>query len=226
MFLPNAVKLFTGRGALAIRRQAPRRRRSGQHVGPNVLPPGFGVGPFQLAGRGRHPRSARRHHLSLLLWIVAVNRSNVDDLVVADEAHRCAGPTKSEFATILDPDKIKATRRLFMTATPRIFKNGRDDLDAVDMDGPAYGCEAYDLPFRKAIGDKLLVDYRIATLVSTNEEVKEHSFVLANVCAAFVEALKTQTEDRGRTVADYGAHFTWKFSEERFKSGGDEGYRH
>ncbi|HYO02336.1 MAG TPA: DEAD/DEAH box helicase family protein [Mycobacterium sp.] len=43
------------------------------------------------------------------------------DLVVADEAHRCAGPVSSDFATILDGSRIKARRRLFMTATPRYF---------------------------------------------------------------------------------------------------------
>ena len=43
------------------------------------------------------------------------------DLVLADEAHRCAGPVSSDFATVLDAAKIKARRRLFMTATPRYF---------------------------------------------------------------------------------------------------------
>jgi hypothetical protein len=51
------------------------------------------------------------------------------------------------------------------------------------------------------------------------------SFVLANVCAAFVEALEAMTEERRQAIGDYDAHFTWRFSEERFKSGGDEGYR-
>jgi predicted helicase len=43
------------------------------------------------------------------------------DLVVADEAHRIAGPVSSDFATVLDQTAIKARRRLFMTATPRYF---------------------------------------------------------------------------------------------------------
>jgi predicted helicase len=43
------------------------------------------------------------------------------DLVIADEAHRCAGRVSSEFATILDADLIRARRRLFMTATPRYY---------------------------------------------------------------------------------------------------------
>jgi predicted helicase len=43
------------------------------------------------------------------------------DLVIADEAHRVAGPVSSDFATVLDPEAIKGDRRLFMTATPRYF---------------------------------------------------------------------------------------------------------
>ena len=46
------------------------------------------------------------------------------DLVVADEAHRCAGRVSSDFATVLDPDAIVARKRLFMTATPRFFTGG------------------------------------------------------------------------------------------------------
>jgi len=42
------------------------------------------------------------------------------DLVIADEAHRCAGVKEGAFATILDPQAIRARKRLFMTATPRI----------------------------------------------------------------------------------------------------------
>jgi predicted helicase len=41
------------------------------------------------------------------------------DLVIADEAHRCAGRVSSDFATVLDATAIPARRRLFMTATPR-----------------------------------------------------------------------------------------------------------
>ncbi len=43
------------------------------------------------------------------------------DLVIADEAHRCTGSTTSDFTAVLDADRIKTRRRLFMTATPRYF---------------------------------------------------------------------------------------------------------
>ena len=44
------------------------------------------------------------------------------DLAICDEAHRLAGRAEGLFATVLDGKKIKATKRLFMTATPRYFK--------------------------------------------------------------------------------------------------------
>ena len=31
------------------------------------------------------------------------------DLVIADEAHRCAGPVSSDFATVLDPERSRPT---------------------------------------------------------------------------------------------------------------------
>jgi predicted helicase len=46
------------------------------------------------------------------------------DLIVADEAHRCAGKSDSAFQTALDDRLIKSERRLFATATPRVYKAG------------------------------------------------------------------------------------------------------
>ena len=43
------------------------------------------------------------------------------DLVIADEAHRCAGRVSSDYSTVLNADLIRASKRLFMTATPRTF---------------------------------------------------------------------------------------------------------
>jgi predicted helicase len=62
------------------------------------------------------------------------------DLVVADEAHRCAGRVGGEFATVLDGASIRSRRRLFMTATPRyytgrVLREAREaDLEVASMD--------------------------------------------------------------------------------------------
>jgi superfamily II DNA or RNA helicase len=91
------------------------------------------------------------------------------DLVVADEAHRCAGPVSSDFATVLDPTEIKAKRRLFMTATPRYFtgrvlKAAQDaDYEIASMDDEAkFGRVFHRLGFGEAIKCELLTDYQVA----------------------------------------------------------------
>lgn len=90
------------------------------------------------------------------------------DLVIADEAHRCAGRASSDFATILDAKAIKARRRLFMTATPRYF-TGRivraakeAEFEFASMDDEAmFGPLLHRLPFGEAIDLKLLTPYRV-----------------------------------------------------------------
>ena len=90
------------------------------------------------------------------------------DLAVADEAHRCAGKADAGFATILDGEKIRATKRLFTTATPRYFgKAIKDeakarDLAVVGMDEEAvFGPVIHKLTFGQAIEQELLTDYQV-----------------------------------------------------------------
>jgi superfamily II DNA or RNA helicase len=93
------------------------------------------------------------------------------DLVIADEAHRVAGPVSSDFGTVLDPTAIKAKRRLFMTATPRYF-TGRvlreakeADYEVASMDDHArFGEVFHRLTFSEAIDRKLLTDYQVAII--------------------------------------------------------------
>jgi len=100
---------------------------------------------------------------------VALGRMPAFDLVIADEAHRCAGPVSSDFATVLDPVEIKAKRRLFMTATPRYFtgrvlKAAQDaDYEIASMDDEAkFGKVFHRLSFGEAIKRDLLTDYQVA----------------------------------------------------------------
>lgn len=93
------------------------------------------------------------------------------DLVVADEAHRCAGKVGSEFTTILDNVQIRSTKRLFATATPRTYSStvhkAAEDrgVEVVGMDNAAlFGEVLYALPFGKAIERKLLTDYRVVII--------------------------------------------------------------
>lgn len=93
------------------------------------------------------------------------------DLVIADEAHRCAGKVTSDFSTVLDGKSIRATKRLFATATPRTYsttvhKAAVDrGVEVVGMDDESvFGKVLYSLSFSKAIKDGLLTDYRVVII--------------------------------------------------------------
>ncbi|MEI2638374.1 MAG: DEAD/DEAH box helicase family protein [Microthrixaceae bacterium] len=111
----------------------------------------------------------------------------VFDLIVCDEAHRTAGvaSVKDEdrvFAVVHDNDTIPASKRLYMTATPRLFKpNVKDaaaDKDALlaSMDDEDYfGPEFYRLGFGEAVEQGLLADYRVLIL-AVDETAVSKSF--------------------------------------------------
>ncbi|OGR06059.1 MAG: hypothetical protein A2520_07570 [Deltaproteobacteria bacterium RIFOXYD12_FULL_53_23] len=93
------------------------------------------------------------------------------DLVVADEAHRCAGKVGSDFTAVLDNAQIRSQKRLFATATPRTYSStvhkAAEDRGAevVGMDNNAlFGEVLYALPFGEAIARKLLTDYRVVII--------------------------------------------------------------
>ncbi len=96
------------------------------------------------------------------------------DLVVADEAHRCAGKVDSEFATVLDPKKIKSAKRLFATATPRTYRPslkreaGEIGVEVVDMaDEAVFGKSR---SRKSAQDDKWSFCLTVGTLCPLNQE--------------------------------------------------------
>jgi predicted helicase len=102
------------------------------------------------------------------------------DLAVADEAHRCAGKADAGFATILDGNKIRASKRLFTTATPRYFgKTVKDvakanDLAVIGMDDEAvFGPVIHKLTFGQAIEQELLTDYQVVIVGVDEPMVRE-----------------------------------------------------
>ena len=102
------------------------------------------------------------------------------DLVICDEAHRTTGVTlagedASNFVRIHDADYIRSAKRLYMTATPRLFddqvkgKAAEHSAELASMDDEAvYGPEFYRLGFGEAVDKGLLTDYRV--LVMTVDE--------------------------------------------------------
>ena len=102
------------------------------------------------------------------------------DLIIGDEAHRCAGKASSGYALSLYDSNIPATKRLFMTATPRLFqasfkKYAADSgVDVVSMDDEAvFGPVLHKLSFGEAIEQDLLSDYQVV-VVGVDNPTYEH----------------------------------------------------
>jgi predicted helicase len=98
------------------------------------------------------------------------------DLIICDEAHRTTGVTfsgedESHFVKVHDAKYIKGAKRLYMTATPRIYgdeaKGKARDAEAVlcSMDDEQhFGKELHRLGFGDAVGKQLLADYKVLVL--------------------------------------------------------------
>jgi predicted helicase len=108
------------------------------------------------------------------------------DLVVCDEAHRTTGVTTaakaavedfSHFVRIHDNAYVKASKRLYMTATPKIYKDVDNKVAEsggviASMDDPEkFGEEFYRLGFGTAVERGLLSDYRVLILAVDEEYV-------------------------------------------------------
>ncbi|RCK62130.1 damage-inducible protein [Microbacterium sorbitolivorans] len=107
------------------------------------------------------------------------------DLVICDEAHRTTGVTladedESHFVKIHDDAVISAEKRVYMTATPRIFapevKNTAREKDAVlvSMDDESlFGPVLYRIGFDEAVRKQLLTDYKVVVLGVSEDQVIE-----------------------------------------------------
>jgi len=105
------------------------------------------------------------------------------DLMVCDEAHRTTGVTlkdaiESKFVSVHDNDFIKARKRLYMTATPRIYAESAQakarEKEAVLCsmdDAEIYGNEIYRIGFGEAVEKHLLSDYKVLVLTLSEEEI-------------------------------------------------------
>ena len=93
-----------------------------------------------------------------------------------DEAHRTAGVRERTFGVALSDDQIPIEKRLFLTATPRLFAecdDGQDDT-AYSMDDEAtYGPRAYELPLAEAIERGIVCDYQVLTACVSGADVQD-----------------------------------------------------
>ena len=103
------------------------------------------------------------------------------DIVLCDEAHRTTGiedrdDKTSPFVLVHDTDRIRARKRLYMTATSRLYTEGakakaaRHDIEVFSMDDPeTYGEEFHRLPFSRAVEQDLLSDYKVVVLAMSEQ---------------------------------------------------------
>lgn len=98
------------------------------------------------------------------------------DLIICDEAHRTTGATfesedESTFVRVHDDAYIHAAKRIYMTATPRIYGEvakasaEKDNVALCSMDDEAlYGKELFVITFSEAVRRGLLCDYKVIVL--------------------------------------------------------------
>lgn len=105
------------------------------------------------------------------------------DLIICDEAHRTTGVTlkdeeESAFVKVHDDAFIHAKKRMYMTATPRLYaetsKKKAQEADAYlcSMDDEAmYGQEVFRIGFGEAVEKNLLADYKVLVLTLSESQI-------------------------------------------------------
>ncbi|EJC00054.1 eco57I restriction-modification methylase family protein [Helicobacter pylori Hp P-2b] len=108
------------------------------------------------------------------------------DLIICDEAHRTVGAMystnerddKNAFTLCHSDENIKATKRLYMTATPKVYSESSkakakesDNIIYSMDDAQTFGEEIYTLNFERAIALDLLTDYKVIILAVRSENL-------------------------------------------------------
>ena len=107
----------------------------------------------------------------------------VFDFIICDEAHRTTGvkiaeKDESSFIKIHSNENVQGRKRLYMTATPRLYgesakiKASEKDCILCSMDDKAiYGEEFYRVNFSYAVQNGLLTDYKVLVLTVSEDDV-------------------------------------------------------
>ncbi len=133
------------------------------------------------------------------------------DLVICDEAHRTTGVTlkdedDSNFVRIHSNDYVTARKRLYMTATPRIFgdaaRRKADDHDAelASMDDQAkFGKDLFHRGFGWAVEQQLLTDYKVVVLAV------DEGLVSTTIQSRLKEGAELTLDDATKIIGCYKA---------------------
>ncbi|MFI8170931.1 Helicase associated domain protein [Streptomyces sp. NPDC085931] len=102
------------------------------------------------------------------------------DLIVVDEAHRTSGRIGKPWTVVHDNTRIPALRRLYMTATPRLWQLDEDAEGAPgelvasmedDPDSP-FGSRAYTLTLSEAIDRGICAPYQVVCVDITDTQLQ------------------------------------------------------
>ncbi len=133
------------------------------------------------------------------------------DLIICDEAHRTTGATligedESNFVKIHTNENIKGKKRLYMTATPRIYgetAKRREDEGEVSLasmdDEKIFGKNLFYRSFGWAVENNLLTDYKVVVLMMDEQLVSDR------VQRSFSEGAELELDDATKMVGCYKA---------------------
>jgi superfamily II DNA or RNA helicase len=103
------------------------------------------------------------------------------DLIIVDEAHRCSGRIGKPWAVVHNNQKIPSLRRLYMTATPRLWQLDEDSEQGApgelvasmedDPDGP-FGSRAFTLTLSEAIDRGICAPYQVVCVDITDTHLQ------------------------------------------------------
>ena len=132
------------------------------------------------------------------------------DLVICDEAHRTTGASfsdddkESAFVRIHNNDYIQAKKRLYMTATPRIYTEDAKKTEGVTVysmdDKTQFGDELHVISFSTAVQQKLLVDYKVLVLAVEEAHINRRLEYLLNA-----EGNEIKVDDAAKIVGCWKA---------------------
>ncbi|MGW2827293.1 Helicase associated domain protein [Streptomyces sp. NPDC001443] len=138
------------------------------------------------------------------------------DLIVVDEAHRVSGRIGRPWAVVHDNTRIPSLRRLYMTATPRLWQMDEDAEGAPgelvasmedDPDGP-FGARCFTLTLSAAIDRGICAPYQVVCLDITDTQLQ---------AAQFLGAEGRSDQVRGARLAALQTALLKASSEENFR---------
>ncbi|MEU9898616.1 Helicase associated domain protein [Streptomyces phaeochromogenes] len=147
----------------------------------------------------------RAHAAGLPVW----------DLMVVDEAHRTSGDGAKPWAAVHDQQQVPAVRRLYMTATARIWEAETDRprlVASMDEDSPVFGPVAYKLRLSEAIRLGLVAPYQVLCLdirdpqlyaALTSEDTGSPAVRGARLAAVQAGLMRAAVEERFRRVLSF-----------------------